>query len=176
MQPKTLIPEPEQRELAELCTNSPKSGVIIELGVYRGGTAYVLAGVANGRPLHLFDTFTGMASQDEGDIFSVGHFSDTSVEAVQAAVPSAIIHAGIFPETFPHDINEISFAHIDCDHYAPTKAAIELFWPRMLHGGIMAFDDSSFQSIRNAVSNSCLASLQEFRTARKMLYYIKGLS
>ncbi len=175
MQPKTLIPYAEQRELAFLCQNTPANGSIIELGVYRGGTAYVLSEVANGRQLHLYDTFTGMSSCDEGDIFPVGHFSDTSVEAVQAAVPSAIIHKGIFPDTYS-DIGDIAFAHIDCDHYAPTKAAIDLFWPKMIQGGIMAFDDSGFASIKKAVADSCLAKVIEFRTERGMLYYMKGVT
>lgn len=34
-----------------------------------------------------------------------------------------------------------SLVHMDCDLYAPTKAAIEAFWPRLSRGGIMLFDE-----------------------------------
>jgi O-methyltransferase len=173
-QPKTLIPKEEQLELFQLCADSPKHGAIVEVGVYCGGTAWVLSQVADGRPLHLFDTFNGMPTCDAGDIFPVGSFSDTSAAAVKAAVPSAIVHEGIFPDTFPSDLTDISFAHLDCDHYAGTKAAIDIFWPRMLPNAVMAFDDSGFTSIKQAIDDSCLANVRPRRTARNMLYYVKG--
>lgn len=36
-----------------------------------------------------------------------------------------------------------SLIHFDCDLYAPTKAALEAFWPRLSRGGIMLFDEYS---------------------------------
>ena len=34
-----------------------------------------------------------------------------------------------------------SLIHFDCDLYAPTKAALEAFWPRLSRGGVMLFDE-----------------------------------
>ena len=34
-----------------------------------------------------------------------------------------------------------SLIHMDCDLYAPTKAAIEAFWPRLSRGGILLLDE-----------------------------------
>jgi hypothetical protein len=34
-----------------------------------------------------------------------------------------------------------SLIHFDCDLYAPTKAALEVLWPRLSRGGIMLFDE-----------------------------------
>ncbi len=34
-----------------------------------------------------------------------------------------------------------SFVHFDCDLYAPTKAALEVLWPRLSVGGIVIFDE-----------------------------------
>ena len=34
-----------------------------------------------------------------------------------------------------------SLVHFDCDLYAPTKAALEAFWPRINRGGLVIFDE-----------------------------------
>lgn len=34
-----------------------------------------------------------------------------------------------------------SLIHFDCDLYAPTRAALEAFWPRLARGGVMLFDE-----------------------------------
>ena len=35
----------------------------------------------------------------------------------------------------------ISLLHIDCDLYKPTKAALDVLWPRVVRGGVVVFDD-----------------------------------
>ncbi|MDE1145423.1 MAG: macrocin O-methyltransferase [Azospirillaceae bacterium] len=35
----------------------------------------------------------------------------------------------------------LSLVHFDCDLYAPTKAALEAFWPILSRGGVMMFDE-----------------------------------
>jgi O-methyltransferase len=118
----------------------------VEVGVYRGGTAWHLAKVARekGVPLHLFDTFTGIPEQGPEDHqHRVGDFSTTSYEMVKKAIPDAIFHVGFFPNTMPQDgtIKEVGFVHVDCDQYASVIACIEVFWPRLMKDGIMVFDD-----------------------------------
>jgi hypothetical protein len=34
-----------------------------------------------------------------------------------------------------------SLVHFDCDLYAPTKAALEVLWPRVSRGGVVLFDE-----------------------------------
>lgn len=36
-----------------------------------------------------------------------------------------------------------SLVHFDCDLYAPTKAALDAFWPRVSRGGVVIFDEYS---------------------------------
>lgn len=69
------------------------SGEFWECGVYRGGTAALLARVLESgeqpgsRRLRLFDTFTGLPEPDpQRDLHRKGDFSDTSVERVTAVV------------------------------------------------------------------------------------------
>jgi Macrocin-O-methyltransferase (TylF) len=120
-------------------------GCFVEVGVYKGGTAWHLARVAReqGRALHLFDTFTGIPHRDvEDNEHHIGDFGDTSFETVKAAIPDAIFHIGTFPESMPKAwLSAIAFVHVDCDQYRGINAAIQLFWSDMRDGSIMLFDD-----------------------------------
>lgn len=119
----------------------------MEIGVYKGGSAFRL----RNRELHLFDTFTGIPEKSPIDCFSIGAFSDTSVDAVKKWLPHAIFHVGKFPETLTDDVKGIAFIHIDCDQYETCRAALDLLVPRMVKGGIVAFDDYGFPGIKKAI-------------------------
>lgn len=175
MIPQSQIPALELMELRGLCASTPQ-GLIVEVGVYKGGSAWALSQVAYGRPLHLFDTFTGIPFQEteRGDIMEVGRFNDTSAEAVQAAVPEAILHIGIFPETLPSDFTGIAFIHVDCDQHKSTYDVIQCLWPHVVPGGIMAFDDSKFDCVRTAINRSAdILPPGVHKTPSGMLYFIK---
>ncbi|MFA6125413.1 TylF/MycF/NovP-related O-methyltransferase [Sphingomonas sp.] len=132
-------------------------GIFVELGVYKGGSARILADVAEsqGRELHLFDTFTGMPFQHTGDSHKVGDFADTDESSVRALIPSAIFHVGVFPQTMPGNLKPIAFCHIDADQYQSYVDAIALFSPLMVKGGIMWFDDcDSLESATKAVNEA----------------------
>lgn len=142
-QPYSVISHGSLSDIYNMAVATPMEGCFVEVGVYRGGSLWHLARAANGRKLYAYDTFTGMppVMDTEGiDIIIPGHFSDTVLEQVKAAVPEAIYCVGIFPDTLV-EMPSISFAHIDCDHYKSIKACIEIFGPKMLPGGIMLFDD-----------------------------------
>src|SRR5262245_328780 len=96
----------------------------VEVGVYKGGSAWHLAKIAReqGRELHLFDTFSGIPYKDEIDSLDIGRFADTSLEAVRKAIPDAHFYAGVFPDTMPAELTGIAFAHIDCDQYHSVQS------------------------------------------------------
>jgi O-methyltransferase len=124
-------------------------GSFVECGVYRGGTAMLLANI--GKPLHLYDTFAGMRNTDPNrDLHRAGDFADTSLDAVRALVPSAVFHPGWIPETFGDLPDKISFAHIDLDLYRPILDCCEHFYARMPNGAFMVFDDYGFPSCPGA--------------------------
>lgn len=130
-------------ELAETARAAPP-GDLVEVGVYKGGSASALAEVAKEqkRRLFLFDTFTGIPIADASvDRHKVGDFSDTSLEDVRAAIPEAIFKPGIFPGTMTDDVGPIGLAHVDCDQYASVQACCTALAPRMVEGGVMVFDD-----------------------------------
>lgn len=122
-------------------------GEIWECGVYRGGTALLLAGVAadRGRRLRLFDTFAGMPLPDpRRDWHRAGDFSDTSLSSVRRLVDyaGAVFHPGTIPTTF-HGLQgqEIALAHIDVDLHQSVIDCCSFIYPRLKGGGVMVFDD-----------------------------------
>jgi len=140
--PDTLLGTAQLESLMNLAANSPIGGCFVEFGVYKGGSAYHLARVAEnqGRELHLYDTFSGIPYRGEFDQHNVGDFADTNYEAVSAAVPYARVHPGLFPDSLV-PMPPVAFAHIDCDQYESVKAAIEHLGPLMMKHGVMVFDD-----------------------------------
>ena len=136
-----------QEFLAKQCLQvRDLTGSVAEIGVYKGGTAQILADYLPMKLIHLFDTFEGMPpTNPEFDIHEPGDFADTSLEAVQALLKdrdNVEFWPGWFPES-AEGLTDLRFClvHVDVDIYESTKAAIELFWPRLVEGGIMVFDD-----------------------------------
>lgn len=140
------------RMLAEQITERGVPGDMAELGVYQGGFAALMNAALPGRTLHLFDTFTGFTGEDVWHDrqlgFSraeAGDFSDTSVEYVLKRLPHperAVIHTGYFPDTFAEVEGRVfSMVSIDADLYAPTAAALPLFWNQLSEGGAIIVHD-----------------------------------
>jgi O-methyltransferase len=125
-------------------------GDFIEVGVYRGGSAWYLAEVARKqeRCLYLCDTFCGIPyrSPEHGDAHKVGDFGDTSLVQVMECIPDAEYIVGVFPESAGSRLKgtRFAFAHIDADQYRSVSDAIETLVPLMVPGGIMIFDDYHF--------------------------------
>ena len=142
--PTSVVGEDVIAELVRVAGGCPH-GAIVEVGVYKGGTAWHLNELCNkqDRELYLYDTFCGIPFKDEIDPMTVGSFSDTSREAVEEAIPGAKVIAGVFPASAV-PMPMIGFAHIDCDQYRSVKDAIDYLLPRMLRDGVMWFDDYGY--------------------------------
>lgn len=142
-------------------------GDLAECGVYQGGSAVMLARLkSGGRRLFLFDTFGGMPATDaQRDIHQGGDFAETSLPAVQALLagqPGIEFRPGIFPDT-TRGLEEVryAFVHLDFDLYEATRSACAYFYPRMVAGGVILFDDYGFPScpgVRAAVDEFCSES------------------
>jgi O-methyltransferase len=133
-------------------------GDVAEVGVYRGGTAKLMALTLGSRvpkTLHLFDTFEGMPSTDASvDHHRQGDFADTSLEAVQHQLKGCgdvRFYKGFFPDTSgPIESSRFCLVHIDADIYKSVKDSCTFFYPRLEIGGIMVFDDYGFVSCPGA--------------------------
>ena len=160
--PSSLIHDGAVSETAGIAKGAPE-GCFVEVGVYKGGMAYALAEVAReqGRELHLFDTFTGIPFQDPGDNHKAGDFGDVVLADVQAAIPDAHFHVGVFPGTMPKDMPPVAFVHCDVDQHESVRAVINEFWPRLVVGGVMAFDDMNQTAARALIEKTFGERLQE---------------
>ena len=131
------------------------SGEIAECGVYKGGTAKILAELAPDRPLHLFDTFKGMPDTDPTrDLHKAGDFADTDIASVRlylAGHKNVTCVAGLIPDSLEVIRDRtFSFVHIDLDIYSAIMSACEFFYPRMQPGGMLLFDDYGYSSCPGA--------------------------
>ena len=143
------------------------NGDIWECGVYKGGTAAMMAAVLRdaklSKKLFLFDTFEGMPETDaKRDWHKRGEFSDTSVEAVSNYVGCeefCDVRKGYMPATFQGlESAKIALAHIDVDIYKSILDCLGFVWPRLSPGGFIIFDDYGFPSCpgaRFAVDETC---------------------
>jgi hypothetical protein len=123
--PTSVVGEDVIAELVRVAGGCPH-GAIVEVGVYKGGTAWHLNELCNkqDRELYLYDTFCGIPFKDEIDPMTVGSFSDTSREAVEEAIPGAKVIAGVFPASAV-PMPMIGFAQIGVT--GGTSTAVNLY-------------------------------------------------
>lgn len=157
------------RLLAEQIHELKIPGDVAELGVYRGDFAIHINAAFPDRMLHLFDTFEGFAEKDvalesrEGlSRAKQGDFAETSVNTVWKRMPfpeQTDFHKGWFPDTFAAcEGHSFAFVSIDADLYAPTAAALPLFWDRLNPGGALLIHDvngTQYRGAGKAVSEFC---------------------
>jgi O-methyltransferase len=126
-------------------------GSLVEVGVWKGGTGALIAACFGNAPVHLFDTFAGVAKADaeKDTMYGGGEHKDTSQEIVEALFERVGVapnfHVGIFPDDTLSGLPErVALAHIDVDVYASAKGSFETIWPRVQPGGFVIFDDYGF--------------------------------
>lgn len=145
-------------------------GDFAELGVWRGNTAAVLAHFAarDGRRVVLFDTFEGFDGRDLSgiDADKAKSFASTSVDLVRSTVghdAQCDYVKGHFPMSLreEHRARQYAVVSLDCDLYAPMRAGLEFFHPRMPRGGILFLHDYSSQhwnGAKQAIDEFCRAT------------------
>jgi hypothetical protein len=133
-------------------------GDFAEVGVYRGGSAQLIAAARTGphpAPLHLFDTFAGLPALHpaDGNFFQAGMFSATLAHA-QAALqgqPNIQFHVGLFPQTAEAVRDRVfTFVHLDVDLYESMKAGLEFFYPRLGPRGALLAHDYTYPGVQRA--------------------------
>jgi O-methyltransferase len=136
-------------------TASMKASVA-ECGVFRGGTALLFAKLKpEDKRLYLFDTFGGMPeTAPEKDFHQSGDFSDTSLPRVQDLLrgyANVVFRPGFFPATASGLEQEaFSLVHCDMDIYSSVLDFCRFFYPRLVRGGVMVFDDYGYPSCPGA--------------------------
>ena len=137
------------------------SGDFIEMGVFKGGSAMVMASALAAHQsrhvLHLLDSWEGLpppGSNDEGAFASSGAFSNGSEQDVQSALEQlhlstyCHIDKGMFTDTLKNSTGPFALAHIDCDFYDAVKECLLYVLPRMAEGGVIIVDDVGTEAER----------------------------
>lgn len=151
-------------------------GDFAECGVFKGGTAWLLATVLTdaaaagqgatgaGKTLLLFDTFEGMPwfADRARDGHAPRDFANTSLRHVRDLLrpfDMTEIRQGVIPDTFAGcEHRRFSFVHVDVDLYPSTLSCLEFFYSRMVSGGIIICDDYGFEGYEQAAR----AAVDEF--------------
>jgi O-methyltransferase len=163
VKPYTMARLDQIRLLMELCQRVEDENIpgdMVECGVWRGGSAAVLASFAArsrfNRKTWLFDSFQGHPFPTKEDAVSkggqaavnVGGFK-TLVETVEevlhlvdADMTRVKIVKGWFKNTFPSTfIPQIAILSLDSDWYESEKLAINKFYDYIVPGGFLYSDD-----------------------------------
>jgi O-methyltransferase len=165
--PFTQISPIRQENLLRLANEIDASdipGTVVECGVLDGGGAALMAfGTAKSdRPVHLFDSWSGLPKTSEKDGDAAMWAGDVigSPNRVRAVFDKLNIdrrrvtfHKGWFNETFPKaNIDKIALLHIDADFYDSVRLTLETWVPRVSDGGYIQIDDySAFIGCKRAV-------------------------
>ena len=141
--PFSYLTAEERWAVCERARGTP-AGCFVEVGVFKGGSAYHLIDVAKvqGREVWLYDTFAGMAYEDPVDTIHVGEIKADEAECRKALGDYPHIVKCVFPDTLEMPPAPIAFAHIDCDQYRAIRESALYLIPRMAVAGIMLFDDA----------------------------------
>lgn len=129
---------------------NPLSGDCAEVGVFTGGTAYLICENTQKR-VYLFDTFEGLPEVTQGiDLHHKGDFTSSIAHLTNVLRPfnNYMILKGIFPRDNRAIVEnkKFAFVHLDVDIYPSTKECLEFFYPRMVQGGVIVMDDYNLGS------------------------------
>ncbi len=172
--PTTLVNYEVIARMVAVASEAP-AGCFVEVGVYKGGTAWFLSRLAKlqGRELYLYDTFTGIPYSGKNDPHKVGDFSDTSIEEVSKHVPDAHIIQGIFPSTAV-DMGAVGFVHLDVDQEQSYTDALEYLLPLMSPGGVIWCDDADcLPGASDAVCEFAFKYQHKVQVCRDLKIYLK---
>lgn len=142
-------------------------GEVAECGCWRGLSSYQIASDLDGweEPVfHIFDSFAGLSEFREldGELHSRSEEERAArreefscdldvVKSNLSCFPFIQYYKGWIPDRF-REVADRSFAfvHIDVDMYQPTKDSFLFFFPRLVSGGAMVFDDYGFPGFPGA--------------------------
>lgn len=147
-----LLSDLEKRAIADGC--------IVECGVGVGYSLTILSNISK-KKIYAFDSFAGFPSEfsvnDDPNLKKIFlpskfHYKLMTLELVKKNLSNNFINIqdfdnriffkkGFFPESFKNFNEPISFLHLDVDLYQSYKDCLDFFYPKMIKGGIIAFDE-----------------------------------
>jgi Macrocin-O-methyltransferase (TylF) len=156
-------------------------GAVVELGVYKGASLVRFATFrgllenADSRPIIGFDAFGAFprsAVTGEPDLAFIDKFEAAGGEGIAKPMLEEVladkgfanvelVEGDIF-DTLPAFLGDrpalkVALLHLDLDVYEPTAFALEQLLPRMVRGGLVAFDDYGLvEGATRAADEACV--------------------
>lgn len=139
---RTFFPRNDTLRHTLRMMDARQSGLILEFGVWKGGTINMIGRKFKSSTVFGFDSFTGFPDDGRAD-----WTQDFSLAGNLPKVRKNVrLIQGYFDETLPifieeHKDQHISFIHIDCDIYSSTKTIFDLCEPLIRPSCIVVFDE-----------------------------------
>jgi O-methyltransferase len=155
-------------KLAETVEEDGVPGVIVDVGVYNGGSTILLGTGAPSRHVWVFDSFEGLpppAPEDGKAAEGLVGYAKGSEDKLRhgfaefsgngSAGERLHIVRGWVEETLEKhvdDIEQIALLHVDTDWYESVALTLRTFYPKVAPGGYVAVDDyKSWPGAKQAV-------------------------
>lgn len=135
------------------------NGDFVECGVNAGVTSVAICDYLDfnktGKKFYLYDTFNGIPPEqigpgEEAVATQNALYFDIYENAKRnfAPWPNAVLVRGRIPETLSAVPERVAYLHIDMNVVEPERAALAHFWPRIVPGGVVVFDDYGWMGYR----------------------------
>jgi len=121
----------------------PTAGLMIECGVFKGGSINHMARLLPDRQLFGFDSFEGLSERWPGMNHEAGHFDLGGV--FPQVEDNVTLIKGWVDDTLPpfldNNAGPIAYLHVDTDTYSPAKTILGLCKHRLVEGSVLLFDE-----------------------------------
>ena len=145
---------------------------LVECGVEWGYTAFFALKTLtnndkkmNSFSMHLYDAWQDMREEEllESEYWHVNLYKNLDIESTKKNLiefkENLIFHQGYIPDSLikkPDPPDTIFYLHIDLNSAKPTEYALEFFYPRLVIGGVILFDDygwDAYEDTKNTIEN-----------------------
>lgn len=118
-------------------------GLIVEFGVFKGGSINHFAKLFPQQELHGFDSFEGLAEDWTGYHLTKGAFDMGGV--LPKVADNVSLHKGWFDASLPSFLEShagpVRLCHIDCDTYESSLYVLSQLADRLVAGSVIVFDE-----------------------------------
>ena len=141
--------------LARMQANVP--GSMVEIGMYRGGSAGIMCHLKGDKKFYGFDTFEGLPSLGKEDEkwFRENQYSarQDAVATYLAKFTGVTLTKGRFPESGSILNGErLSFVNLDVDLYKGMIDSLNFLWEKMNDRGLILIHDTHLGGVKKAIA------------------------
>ncbi len=135
--------QPDRIALMKECVRHvPRTGLILEFGVYKGASINRLGAHFPERAIYGFDSFEGL--REAWSWGEAGQFADAGGNLPKVPANVTLVR-GWFEDTLPGFLNEhpgpVALLHVDCDLYSSTEYLLRMLSDRIISGTVILFDE-----------------------------------